>query len=202
MIAANHGCDRSQWDFDVVVESWTETLSPGNELRDYWGSQAAVTPGSWNIIGIADKVDSLIQRVVFAKNREELVAAAERSTAFCYGMTTSFRSGPTAKSAVPAGTGLASQTGCLFTACRRFRRFGGGTPGARPKRRRDRKRPAGNSLWSRSHHLAPGPNRVLERRSAANVACPTRTKEGPTAASMRNLARRSPVEHSSQEFVR
>jgi microcin C transport system substrate-binding protein len=66
-----------QWDFDVVVESWTETLSPGNELRDYWGSQAAVTPGSRNIIGIADKaVDSLIQRVVFAKNREELVAAA------------------------------------------------------------------------------------------------------------------------------
>jgi microcin C transport system substrate-binding protein len=66
-----------QWDFDVVVEAWTETLSPGNELRDYWGSQAAVTPGSRNIIGIADKaVDSLIQRVVFAKNREELIAAA------------------------------------------------------------------------------------------------------------------------------
>jgi microcin C transport system substrate-binding protein len=66
-----------QWDFDVVVESWTETLSPGNELRDYWGSKAAVTPGSRNIIGIANKaVDTLIQRVVFAKNREELVAAA------------------------------------------------------------------------------------------------------------------------------
>ena len=46
-------------------------------MRDYWGSEAAVTPGSRNIIGIADKaVDSLIQRVVFAKNREELVAAA------------------------------------------------------------------------------------------------------------------------------
>jgi microcin C transport system substrate-binding protein len=66
-----------QWDFDVVVETWTETLSPGNELRDYWGSKAAVTPGSRNIIGVANKaVDSLIQRVVFAKNREELVAAA------------------------------------------------------------------------------------------------------------------------------
>jgi microcin C transport system substrate-binding protein len=65
-----------QWDFDAVIESWTETLSPGNELRDYWGSQAAVTPGSRNVIGIANKaVDALIQRVVFAKNREELVAA-------------------------------------------------------------------------------------------------------------------------------
>jgi microcin C transport system substrate-binding protein len=64
------------WDFDVVVESWEETLSPGNEQRDYWGSQAAVTPGSRNIIGIANKaVDFLIQQVVFVKNREELVAA-------------------------------------------------------------------------------------------------------------------------------
>jgi len=64
------------WDFDLVVESWEETLSPGNEQRDYWGSQAAVTPGSRNIIGIADKaVDFLIQQVVFAKNRQELVAA-------------------------------------------------------------------------------------------------------------------------------
>jgi microcin C transport system substrate-binding protein len=64
------------WDFDIVVESWEETLSPGNEQRDYWGSQAAVTPGSRNIIGIANKaIDFLIQHVVFAKNREELVAA-------------------------------------------------------------------------------------------------------------------------------
>jgi microcin C transport system substrate-binding protein len=53
-----------------------ETLSPGNELRDYWGSQAAARPGSRNITGIANKaVDSLIEQVVFAKNREELVAA-------------------------------------------------------------------------------------------------------------------------------
>ena len=64
------------WDFDIVVESWTETLSPGNEQRDYWGSQAAVTAGSRNIVGIANTaVDSLINKVVFAKDREELVAA-------------------------------------------------------------------------------------------------------------------------------
>ena len=64
------------WDFDIVIESWTETLSPGNEQRDYWGSQAAVAPGSRNIVGIANKaVDSLINKVVFAKDREELVAA-------------------------------------------------------------------------------------------------------------------------------
>jgi microcin C transport system substrate-binding protein len=65
-----------QWDFDIIVESWAETLSPGNEQRDYWGSQAAVTPGSRNIVGITNKaVDFLINQVVFAKDREELVAA-------------------------------------------------------------------------------------------------------------------------------
>jgi len=64
------------WDFDIVVASWEETLTPGNELRDYWGSRAAATPGSRNLIGIADKaVDLLIDRVVYATDRAEQVAA-------------------------------------------------------------------------------------------------------------------------------
>ena len=65
-----------QWDFDIVVESWTESSSPGKEQRDYWGSQAAITPGSRNTVGIANPaVDSLIDRILFAKDRNELVAA-------------------------------------------------------------------------------------------------------------------------------
>jgi microcin C transport system substrate-binding protein len=65
-----------KWDFDVVVQSWPETLSPGNEQRDYWGSQAAATQGSSNVVGIANKaIDSLIGQVVLAQNRKELVAA-------------------------------------------------------------------------------------------------------------------------------
>jgi microcin C transport system substrate-binding protein len=64
------------WDFDIVVQTWPETLSPGNEQRDYWGSRAAATPGSSNIIGIANKaLDALINQVVFAKDRAELIAA-------------------------------------------------------------------------------------------------------------------------------
>ena len=64
------------WDFDIVVASWEETLTPGNELRDYWGSRAAATPGSRNLIGIADKaVDLLIDRIVYATDRAEQVAA-------------------------------------------------------------------------------------------------------------------------------
>jgi microcin C transport system substrate-binding protein len=65
-----------QWEFDIVIASWGESLSPGNEQRDFWGSQAADIPGSRNIVGIKNPaVDALINRVIFAKSREELVAA-------------------------------------------------------------------------------------------------------------------------------
>jgi microcin C transport system substrate-binding protein len=65
-----------QWDFDVITANWGESLSPGNEQRGFWGSQAADQPGSRNLIGIKNPaVDALIDRVIFAKSREELVAA-------------------------------------------------------------------------------------------------------------------------------
>src|SRR6516164_9852131 len=64
------------WDFDIIVFSWPESLSPGNEQRDFWGSRAADTPGSRNYIGIKNPaVDALIDRIIFAKDRAELVAA-------------------------------------------------------------------------------------------------------------------------------
>jgi microcin C transport system substrate-binding protein len=67
-----------QWDFDIVTASWAESLSPGNEQRGFWGSQAADQPGSRNVVGIKNPaVDSLIERVIFAKSREELVAATK-----------------------------------------------------------------------------------------------------------------------------
>jgi microcin C transport system substrate-binding protein len=66
------------WDFDVVIASWGESLSPGNEQRGFWSSQAADQPGSRNLIGIKNPaVDELIEQVIFAKNREELVAATK-----------------------------------------------------------------------------------------------------------------------------
>jgi microcin C transport system substrate-binding protein len=64
------------WDFDIIVASWPESLSPGNEQRDYWGAGAADTPGSRNYIGIKNPaVDALIDRIVFAKDRTGLIAA-------------------------------------------------------------------------------------------------------------------------------
>jgi microcin C transport system substrate-binding protein len=64
-------------DFDIIVANWPESLSPGNEQRDYWGSRAADAPGSRNYVGIRNPaVDALIERVVFARSRADLVAAA------------------------------------------------------------------------------------------------------------------------------
>jgi len=67
-----------EWDFDVVIASWGESRSPGNEQREFWGSKAADTVGSRNIVGIKDPaIDKLIDRVIFAKDRAELVAATK-----------------------------------------------------------------------------------------------------------------------------
>jgi microcin C transport system substrate-binding protein len=66
------------WDFDIIIASWGESLSPGNEQRGYWGSQAADIPGTRNLIGIKNPaVEALIDRVIFAKDRAELVAATQ-----------------------------------------------------------------------------------------------------------------------------
>jgi microcin C transport system substrate-binding protein len=64
------------FDFDIIIATWPESLSPGNEQRNLWSSQAADTPGSLNYVGIKNSaVDALIDRVIFAKSRGELVAA-------------------------------------------------------------------------------------------------------------------------------
>ena len=66
------------WDFDVVVASWPESLSPGNEQREFWGSQSADMAGSRNIVGIKNPaIDKLIERVIFTKDRDDLVAATK-----------------------------------------------------------------------------------------------------------------------------
>ena len=65
-------------DYDIIIQSWPESLSPGNEQRDYWGSASADQTGSGNFIGIKNPaVDALIDRVIFAKSRDELVAATK-----------------------------------------------------------------------------------------------------------------------------
>ena len=65
-------------DFDMTVHIWGQSLSPGNEQKRMWGSEAADQPSSENLPGIKNPaVDKLIDRVIFAKDREELVAATK-----------------------------------------------------------------------------------------------------------------------------
>ncbi|GJE62130.1 hypothetical protein MPOCJGCO_4260 [Methylobacterium trifolii] len=64
------------FDFDVTTTGWPESLSPGNEQREYWGSAAADKPGTRNIAGIKDAgIDALIEKVVFAADRPGVLAA-------------------------------------------------------------------------------------------------------------------------------
>jgi microcin C transport system substrate-binding protein len=66
------------FDFDITTTVWPQSLSPGNEQRDFWGSAAADRPGSRNLAGIKDPgIDALIEKVIFAKDRAELVAATK-----------------------------------------------------------------------------------------------------------------------------
>jgi len=64
------------WDFDIITATWGETLSPGNEQRGYWVSQAADQRGSRKLIGIKKPaVDAVINEIIFAKSRSDLEAA-------------------------------------------------------------------------------------------------------------------------------
>ena len=64
------------FDFDMIVTVWGQSLSPGNEQRNYWSCEAAETPGSRNYAGICDPaVDYLIDKIIQAPTREDLVVA-------------------------------------------------------------------------------------------------------------------------------
>ena len=62
------------YDFDMIVFVWGQSLSPGNEQMNFWGSAAAEQPGSRNFAGIRDPVvDALVAQLVNAPDRESLV---------------------------------------------------------------------------------------------------------------------------------
>ena len=83
-----------QWDFDIIVASWAQSLSPGNEQRGFWSSQAADQPGSRNLVGIKNPaIDSLIERVIFTKIATNWSLPPRLSTVSCCGIFTWCRNG-------------------------------------------------------------------------------------------------------------
>lgn len=62
------------FDFDMVVAGWGQSLSPGNEQLEFWSSAAADRKASRNLVGIKDKaIDDLIAKVIAAPDREALI---------------------------------------------------------------------------------------------------------------------------------
>ena len=68
---------RRQFDFDLMVAAWSVKVTPGAELRAFYGSGAAETEGSNNLSGLADPVvDALIETAAGAQSRDEVELAA------------------------------------------------------------------------------------------------------------------------------
>ncbi len=69
---------RGNFDFDIIVGSFPQSASPGNEQREFWGSKYAHAPQSSNLIGLENPViDDLVERLIAADTRAELDTAAQ-----------------------------------------------------------------------------------------------------------------------------
>ncbi|MFO0993564.1 MAG: extracellular solute-binding protein [Hyphomicrobiales bacterium] len=67
---------QKNFDFDIVSARFSTGVTPGSELRIFFGSDSAKAPGSYNLSGVANpEIDALIEKVVTAKSREELDTA-------------------------------------------------------------------------------------------------------------------------------
>jgi microcin C transport system substrate-binding protein len=72
--AAQYQKRTDDFDFDMTVDLIPQSLSPGNEQRDFWSSEKAREPGSRNLIGVSDPVvDALVELVVNAPDRQALI---------------------------------------------------------------------------------------------------------------------------------
>ena len=108
----------NEFDFDMTVEAFGQSLSPGNEQRDYWGSEAADIPGSRNTIGIKDPVvDHLIDKIIQAPTREDLVTATRAGSRPAVGPLR-HPHWHTGRSGSPTGTSSTGRTPIRPTACR------------------------------------------------------------------------------------
>ncbi len=66
----------NNFDFDMIVSTFPQSQSPGNELMNAWHSSAAHQEGSNNWPGVAEPIiDSLIEKVIYAPNRKTLITA-------------------------------------------------------------------------------------------------------------------------------
>jgi microcin C transport system substrate-binding protein len=64
------------FDFDMTVQRFSMSATPGDAMRPFFSSQAAATKGSYNLAGIANPaIDALIEKIIGADNRVDLTVA-------------------------------------------------------------------------------------------------------------------------------
>jgi len=67
----------TDYDFDLTINYWASTLSPGNEQVYYWSSGAGQNPGSRNYAGISNPaIDALASSIAGAHSRADLITRA------------------------------------------------------------------------------------------------------------------------------
>ena len=73
---AQYTSRRADYDYDMIVNRWAMSLSPGTEQRLYFGSEGRETPGTRNYMGVADPaVDAAIEAMLTSKEPEDFRAA-------------------------------------------------------------------------------------------------------------------------------
>jgi microcin C transport system substrate-binding protein len=66
------------FDYDMIVTTFAQSLSPGNEQREYWGSAQADIKASRNLIGLKNPVvDKLVSMIISAPTEEDLIARCQ-----------------------------------------------------------------------------------------------------------------------------
>ena len=76
--AAQFTARKSDYDYDMIVNLWNMSLSPGNEQSLYWGRAGVTTPGTRNYMGLdSPAAEAMIADMLATRDHDEFVAAVQ-----------------------------------------------------------------------------------------------------------------------------
>ena len=76
--AAQYNARRADYDYDMIVNMWNMSLSPGNEQTLYWGRDGVTTPGTRNYMGIdSPAAEAMIATMLTTRDPAEFEAAVQ-----------------------------------------------------------------------------------------------------------------------------
>lgn len=74
--AVQHKARQEDFDFDMTIQRFSMSATPGDAMRSFFSSQVAATKGSYNLAGVASPaIDAMIEKIMAADNREDLTVA-------------------------------------------------------------------------------------------------------------------------------